>query len=286
MSRAPRTGLSQDVSPQPKRRTLAGRTMVVVCAGLGAGLLFRPEFSDAESRPERPVATSAELSTAELTSLHGTAGYRRLVTELETELARLETASKKLDSRAEELFGPEIHGTRQLKLPEDHAALIRYLNNSIGFVDEVVQSFEELIPGEDQVDLKDRVPEARKHVSRLENSGVASMLARRQVRAWIQKDMRAVEALCEDWDQIQPNAQQFLATAKSFEDGGASLDQLARHYQAVQDCATSRTLFKRSKLGILCREVMEGAREIDRERTPSLVTREAAPETTLTMGPK
>jgi len=266
---------------RPTRKSIVDGVVLACCAAVGAGVLLRPEFSDAELDSAAPMAMDLGAPATETVSMEQSAGLRQVATRLETELDRLDAASQKLESTADQLFGPEVDGARKLKLPEDHDGLMRYLKQSVSFVDGVVHSFGDLVAGEDEVDLQERVPEARKRIARLEKSGVASMLARRQIRAWIEKDMKAVEALCADWDRIEPNARQLIQTARKYDEGQGSLTEIVNQHKAVLESADTRTQFEKTKLGMLCRRTVEGAREIDRERRSGLARSEPTPSSSV-----
>ncbi|HVJ87992.1 MAG TPA: hypothetical protein VM452_20175 [Caulifigura sp.] len=238
--------------------------MAVGGAILGAGLFVVTQPSDAETPPTRPATMAIPAEPASTTvEKHG---LRRLAMDLETEVDRLEAAAADLDARSSALLGPATEGRRSLKIPQDQEALIRYLKQCLALVEEVEHSFGELVVGEDQVDLKARIPEAHKNVARLEKLGSAGLLVRRQVKAWIEKDLQAVDALTDEWPEIQESARRLAGKAKEFESGDVTFEDFSTHHLAVLKCAESRTHFAESRLGRLCRQSADVASRLHRER--------------------
>ncbi len=249
---------------RPARFSRWQGAMAVGGAILGTGLFVLTQSSDAETPPTRPATMAIPVEpTSATVEKHG---LRRLAADLETEVDRLEAAAADLDARSSALLGHATEGRRSLRIPQDQEALIRYLKQCLALVEEVEHSFGELVAGEDQVDLKSRIPEARKHVARLEKLGSAGMLARRQVKAWIEKDLQAVEALTDEWPDIQESARRLAGKAKEFDSGDVSFEDFSKHHQAVLKCAESRTQFAESRLGRLCRQSADVASRLHRER--------------------
>lgn len=256
------------------RAVATGRKAAVLL--LGAGITCctlawtQPTDGDLEAAPPTP-ATSADEASRASADAHD---LNQTLLDLEKELDRLETAHRRLDEQATELLGPpKDNRHRIVELPQEHAALIHYLKGCLNLVETVESSFGDLMAAEDQVDLKKRIPEARKHVDRIEESGSAGMLVRRQVRVWIEKDLSAVESLNADWPAIRTSIQQLIQTAKRFEAGDAPIEKVASSHQNVLNSATTRIRFHRSKLGILCRQTAEAANQAHQKRqaTPAIV---------------
>jgi len=197
----------------------------------------------------------------------GEPDLKQSLSDLEKELDRLETASRRTDAEATEILGPPKDGQhRTVELPREHAALVQYLKRCLKLVGEVESEFGELVAAEDEVDLKQRIPDAQEHVKRIEQSGSAGMIVRRKVRAWIEKDLSAVESLNADWPAIQTSVRQLIEATKRFESGEMSVEKIAASHQVVLKSAATRTHFNKSRIGILCRQTTDAAAQLHRKR--------------------
>lgn len=274
--------LREASAPKPSWRPVVGRGRTVAFLALGVGIAsgaFAPSpFRDFDSKgASAPLDASASEESSSLPSTVGRE-VRQALLDLEKELERLETASRLIDAQASELLGPPIDDQgRILKLPDKHADLVQYLKQCLTLVENVEQSFGVLVAAKDQVDLQQRISVARAHVQRLEKAGAAGRLARRQIRAWIEKDLQAVESLSADWPAIRTSVQELIEATKQFEAGDVSVEKIAEHHQTVLRSAATRTRFDQSRLGLLCRQTADAADQLHRKRLaqPAVVVHEA-----------
>lgn len=251
-------------------RSVSGRgpkaAILFLGAGLVGGALGWSDLFDRESKAADPAPAMAAAERSASTSTD-VIDLKQSLLALETELDRLETASRQLDEQATQLLGQPKDGQhRTVELPKEHAALIHYLEQCLKLVENVESSFGVLVAAEDQVDLKQRIPEAHKHVARIEKSGSAGMLVRRQVRVWIEKDLQAVESLNVDWPDIRSSVREFIRDSNRFETGDGPIEKIVASHQSVLKRAATRTRFPESRLGTLCRQTAEAAMQVHRSR--------------------
>jgi chromosome segregation ATPase len=234
--------------------------VVAIIGGSFAGWNL-PNFNLTAAPPLPPdPETSTETST-------DVPELKQALRDLENELERLQAASSQIDRRATELLGPSKEGQGRIpKLPKSQADLVEYLKRCLALVETVEDSFGDLVAAKDQVDLKERIPEAREHVKRIENAGAAGMLARRQVRAWIEKDLQAVESLNADWPAIRKSVESLIKDGKRFESGEISIDKVTANHRVVLESCATRTRFHHSRLARLCRQAADAADQLHRKR--------------------
>jgi hypothetical protein len=191
---------------------------------------------------------------------------KQTVADLEKELDRLEAASRRNSEQATQVLGPATDGHRRIELPQDHAALMGYIKQCLKLVEQVEADFGDLVVAEDEVDLRERIPDAHEQVKRLENLGSAGMLVRRKVRAWIEKDLSAVESLDGDWPAIRSSVRDLIQASRRFESGEAGFSKIAASHHAVQQSSATRIRFDKSRLGLLCRQTADAAAQMERKR--------------------
>jgi hypothetical protein len=256
------------VSPTVSRRN---RQYAVLIVGVGLAIVAASWLRPANNDAKAATLSSASPESGRQGGARNGLPLPQAVQELKAELARLDAAFVAVDERATAVLGtPESGHHRTVELPKDHASLVRYLKDCLSLVRSVESAFGELVISE-QVDLGQRIPEAQKHVDRLERSSSAGLLVRRQVRAWIEKDLSAMEDLSEDWPAIRSAVEQLAWDAKRFDAGEATLAQVASAEQSVRESASARIRFPQSRLGMLCLETMAAAEQLERERETASV---------------